>query len=184
MLPKQKRAWGTVLFLAGILLALVTADSDTAGSLLGTGYLRTFATQTIDRRELFLTLLWERGRLVVILLLLCTGVCRCWMDKVIPALLCLLLGMYGGICLACQGLWGIGLFFLSGFPHGFLYLPGLYLLLHRKKPVQYSGKRYLFTEIVSVFMIAALFLSGCMLEAFVSSYLLQHYLLAFISAIS
>jgi hypothetical protein len=60
----------------------------------------------------------------------------------------------------------------------------MYLILHKKKPIQYSGKRYILTEIVSVFFLLALILAGCFLEATAGNYLLKQYLLLFIPAIS
>jgi hypothetical protein len=181
---KQQKTWGIVLFLAGILFALTVGDFDAADSLLGTANLRSLSVRAVDGRELFLTLLWERGRLFFLLLLLCQGTCRRFAEKAVPVLLVILLGLYAGVCLACQGIWGAGLFFFSVFPHGIVYLLALNMVLHKKKPVQYSGTRYMFTEVASVFVIIAIVAAGCLLEATAGSFLLKNYLLAFISAIS
>jgi hypothetical protein len=115
---------------------------------------------------------------------MCQGACRRFLEKALPVLLVILLGLYAGVCLACQGTWGAGIFFFSVFPHGALYLFAIKLILHKKKPVQYSGTRYMFSEFASVFVIVALVVAGCLLEATAGSFLLKNYILAFISAIS
>jgi hypothetical protein len=178
------KTWWIVIFLSGILLAQLCGETYMTDNPLSTYHLNNFVMQTPDRRELLVTILWERGKLFAVLSLLCVSACRRWMDKVVPVLLILALGLYGGVCLACQGFGGIGIFFFSIFPHGLVYLFAIYLILHKKKPVQYSGKRYVLTEIVSVFFILAMILAGCFLEATIGNFLLKHFLLTFIPAVS
>jgi hypothetical protein len=181
-MPAQRRNWGIVFFLSGILLALLSGDGYMADNPLSTYHLNNFVTQTSNPGELFITILWERGKLFFFLMLLCTGIGRRWMDKAAPVLLAVALGIYGGICLSCQGIWGVGIFLFTLFPHAGVYGFVLYLMLHKKKPIQYSGKRYILTEIVSVFVMLVLIAAGCLLEATAGSWLLRHYLMVFISA--
>jgi hypothetical protein len=180
----QPKTWWIVIFLSGVLLALLFGEEYLTDNPLSTYHLNNFVARTSDNRAQFAAILWERGKLFGILFLLCVSTCRRWMDKVIPVLLVFSLGIYGGMCLACQGLVGIGLFFCSLLPQGPVYLFVIYLVLHKKKPIQYSGKRYILTEIVSVFFLLALILTGCFLEATAGNYLLKQYLLLFIGASS
>jgi hypothetical protein len=180
----QQKMWWIVIFLSGILLALLFGEEYMTENPLSTYHLNNFVARTSDNTVQFAEILWERGKLFGILFLLCVSTRRRWMGKVIPAVLVFSLGIYGGICLACQGLAGIGIFFFSLLPQGPVYLFAVYLVLHKKKPIQYSGKRYILTEIVSVFFLLALILTGCFLEATVGNYLLKQYLLLFIGASS
>jgi hypothetical protein len=182
-MSRQQKTWWIVIFLSGILLAQLSGDAYMTDNPLSTYHLSNLVAQTQDQRELFVTILWERGKFFGLLSLLCASAFRRWMDKVVPVLLGLGLGIYSGVCLACQGFWGIGLFFCSMFPHGMVYLFVIYLILHKKKPVQYSGKRYMFTEIVSVLFIVIMILTGCCLETTVGSCLLKKYLQLLLGAV-
>ena len=181
---KNRKSWWIVLFLAGVLLAQLLGSTYLTETLLGADHLTNFAGQPLDPEELFFPILWKRGKLFFLIFLLCLTSFRRVVSKCLPVILLFVLGFYAGLCLACQGILGIGICFLSVFPHGVIYIFVLYLILHMKKPIQYSGKRYILTEFVSVLFVLLLFVAGCLLEATVGSFLLKHYLLAFISAIS
>lgn len=181
---KSKITWYIVLFLLGILLAQLLGNSYLAENLLDTYHLENYAKLQIDTDKLFGVILWKRGKLFFFLFLLGLTSFRKVTNKLLPIFFLLAVGFYAGLCLACQGVFGVGIFFLSLFPHWICYGIDLYLMLHRKKPIQYSGKRYILTEIVSVLFMVLLLVAGCLLEATVGNFLLKGYLFAFISAIS
>lgn len=159
-------------------------EADDAGGLLGDYQLRKYINSEQNFWELFETIIWERSKQFFVVFLLGTLAFRKWSIRLVPPILLLGLGAYAGLCISCQGFMGLGLFFLSLFPQLILYCLVIYVLLHKKKPIHYSGKRYILTEMVSVFLLFILILLGCFLEATVSNFLLKNYLLAFISAIS
>ena len=72
-----------------------------------------------------------------------------------------------------MGIAGVGVFVLSVSPQWLLYVLLMLLLLRKKKPVQYCGKRYVLTQIVTVFFYLLLLGLGCLLEATVSNQLLK-----------
>lgn len=178
------KIWWLVVFLAGILLAQLLGSLYAADNLLDAYHLTHFAGQDWDWKELFWSIAWARGSFFFVLFLLCEASFRNLLIKMLPPVLLFLIGAYAGVCLYSQGIVGTGIFFFSIFPHYAIYLILFFWLLHKKKPIQYSGRRYVFAEIVSVFFFTLLFLAGCLIEATAGSFLLRHYLLAFISAIS
>ncbi len=181
---KRIRTWWLVVFLAGILLAQLLGSCYFTDNLLDAYHLNYFAGQKWNWKELFWSIVWTRGRFFFILFILCLTSFRQLLIKVLPPVLLFLIGIYAGACLYSQGILGAGIFFFSIFPHYAIYLVLLILILHKKKPIQYSGKRYVFAEIASVFFLILIFAAGCLIEAVAGSFLLRNYLLAFISAIS
>lgn len=181
---KWIKTWWLVVFLAGILLAQLFGNWYATDNLLDAYHLTHFAGQGWDWKELFWSIVWTRGRFFFVLFLLCATSFRQILIKALPPVLLFLIGVYAGVCLYSQGILGIGIFFFSIFPHYAIYLVLFFMILHKKKPIQYSGKRYVFAEIASVFFLVLIFLAGCLIEAAAGNFLLRHYLLAFISAIS
>ena len=180
----KMRYWWMVLFLLGIFLTQLFAAKIELNNILDDYHLRNYANADMDWVEVFGVILWSRGKIFLMLFLLSMTTLRSKLVKILPPLLMFVFGTYLGMCFVSQGLFGIGICLLSLFPHGAIYLILIYTVLHKKKPIQYSGKRYFFAELLSVFITICLFILGCLTEATVGNFLLKNYLLAFISAIS
>lgn len=170
----KKKYWMIICaFLSGVLLVELSG-MQLKGTLSFDAYFwNHFVNQSVSWKDLFLLVLWNRVRLFAGIALIASTRLKELLRRVWAGILFFFAGCYSAICILHMGLAGVGVFVLSVFPQWFLYVLLMFLLLHKKKPVQYGGKRYVLTQIVTVFLFLMLLGIGCLLEATVSNQLLK-----------
>lgn len=171
----------------GIIFAILLIAGIFGAQLFGTEFLRTygflneynlraFARADLDKLNLFWNILWARGKLFLLLVILASTPARKWLLSGLEGILAFLIGFYGAACVICEGALGIGIFFLSLFPHGLLYGAAFFGFLHIERPVFYSKKKHVLSYILAIAIVLLLLVIGCILETGVGSVLLQRLL--------
>lgn len=166
----------------GIILTILFAAGIFGAQLFGTEFLRTygflneyhlqaFAQAELDRKDLFFNILWARGKLFLLLVLLASTPAKKWLLLLLEGLTAFLTGFYGAVCVICEGALGIGFFFLSLFPHGLLYGAAFFGFLRIERPLFYGKKKHMLSYLLANAVVLLLLAAGCMLETGVTGVL-------------
>ena len=168
-----------LLFLAGIFAAqLFGTDFLRTYGFLNEYHLRTFSSVKISKLDLFWNILWERGKIFLLIALLASTPIRRFLLPSLGCLLTFLTGFYGASCVICEGGWGMGLFLVSIFPHGLLYAAAVFGLLRTERPLFYINRKYRLSYLLAIGIMLLCLIIGCVLEAGVGSVLMQRLLSA------
>ncbi len=174
---KRKYMILVILLLAGIFAAqLFGTEFLRTYGFLNEYNLQTYAKADLDKLALFWNVLWARGKLFLLLVLLSSTPAKKWLLSGLEIAAAFLTGFYGTACVVCEGALGIGLFFLSLFPHGLLYAAAFVGFLRIERPLMYGRKKHIFSYILANVIVLLLLLTGCILETGVGSVLLQRLL--------
>lgn len=164
-----------LMFLAGVLCMQLLGNTFVGSDcFLNEYHLSFFANQDIERMGLFWNVLWERGKLFLVLaVLLFTPI-----KKVLPVLsggfFSFTLGMYSASCVILHGAKGILLFLSSVFPQGIFYLLAIFFLFRLQKPVMYRDGKKIAAYIFSILLIVSIFMVGCIMETTFGMEILQY----------
>lgn len=167
----------TLLFLAGILSAqLVGKNFFITYGFLNTYHLQAFALTKLDNVLLFWNILWERGKLFLLLIILGFTPLKKILPIFVKGILAYTIGLYGAACVMNIGILGLGVLACSIFPHGILYIMVCYLFLHMEHPFLFKDRKRIFMLCLSGIILCIMFLMGCILETTVGTSLLQTFL--------
>lgn len=162
-----------ILFICGIISADICNEVLKEGNrLLDIGMYKTYANAELVYRDIFWNILYERIKLFAFLLLLCFTPIRRYIGAVIICLFSFIWGFYIMTCIVELGLAGVVVGIACVIPHGILYGIMLTMLLGRNeiRTYSYQSKPTLGRNIVDIFGVLLLFITGCVLESIVSTH--------------
>ena len=126
---KKELAAAVAFWIAGVLMAcLFGYDYFKEYGFLNAERLQAFANAEPDVPKLFAAILWERGKLFFVLLLMASSPLKKLMPLLIRLVLCFAGGLFLSACMISMNGSGALFFLLSLFPHGIFYLISLILL--------------------------------------------------------
>lgn len=163
-----------ILFLAGVLSAQLFGSEFLATyGFLNEYHLQSFAVARIEKVDLLWNVLWERGKLFLLLTVLLFTPTRRAVPAITGGLLSATAGLYGAACVMLFGIRGVGLFFCSLFPQWIFYFLAGFFLFRLQRPVLNNTGKEKASYIFSVFLILILIVVGCIVEVTFGMGLLQ-----------
>lgn len=174
----KKRIWIWLLFfLAGVLLAeLLGKEFFTTYGFLSEYHLKNYASAKLELPDLFWNVLWERGKLFLLIALICATPARKLLPPVGKGIACFVLGLFAAADIILLGGWGILLFVCALLPHGIFYLGSILLIYGMKPSYACDGKRKNARFFLQILLIWTLFAAGCLLETTAGTWLQQNLL--------
>lgn len=169
---KRKTYLCILLFLIGIGIASLVGNGD--AEIFGNEYhVQNFGVVELDKMGLLCEVLWNRGKLFLMLMVFLATPVRKWIPFCTAACLSFLAGIYIKICLIQFGLKGILIFLISLLPHGIFYGMVAVLLFLMSKNRNYYRKGEMLSRILVIIIMLTLFFVGALLEVWTSSSALQ-----------
>lgn len=163
---KKEIAIGACFCIAGMLCTcLFGYEYFTTYGFLNEYHMRAFASAQTEFLPLLAAILWERGKLFFVLLLISLTKIRTVMPLVLRCLLFFTGGVFLAACVMNMGLRGIVFFFAAWIPHGIAYLAAIVLLLCLEPHRFYNRKNPYLKKAAWYLGITVLMLLGCLLEA-------------------
>ena len=161
-----------LLFLIGIGIASLVGNGD--AEIFGNEYhVQNFGVAELDKMGLLCEVLWNRGKLFLMLMVFLATPVRKWIPFCTAACLSFLAGIYIKICLIQFGLKGILIFLISLLPHGIFYGMVAVLLFLMSKNRNYYRKGEMLSRVLVISIMLTLFFVGALLEVWTSSSVLQ-----------
>lgn len=169
---KRKTYLCILLFLIGIGIASLVGNGD--AEIFGNEYhVQNFGVVELDKMGLLCEVLWNRGKLFLMLMVFLATPVRKWIPFCTAACLSFLAGIYIKICLIQFGLKGILIFLISLLPHGIFYGMVAVLLFLMSKNRNYYRKGEMLSRILVIIIMLTFFFVGALLEVWTSSSALQ-----------
>ena len=169
---KRKTYLCILLFLIGIGIASLVGNGD--ADIFGNEYhVQNFGVAELDKMGLLCEVLWNRGKLFLMLMVFLATPVRKWIPFCTAACLSFLAGIYIKICLIQFGLKGILIFLISLLPHGIFYGMVAVLLFLMSKNRNYYRKGEMLSRILVISIMLTLFFVGALLEVWTASSALQ-----------
>ena len=171
----KRLVWtGVVSVLAGIFVALIIGEKFISTYGFFSEYnLKSFAYYEMDQVSLFWNIVWQRGKLLILVLLLSSTV----FSKLMPYALMILGGFSFGIlevvCAMQMGIFGILVPACSWIPHGGFYLIVLIFLIRSKNIFKYENRRKKLYFFLLGSGVLFLFFIGCFLETTLGTWVMQ-----------
>lgn len=171
----KKFVWiGLLFLLAGILVAeLIGNEFLTTYGFLNEYHLKSFANAALEELDVLWNTIWERGKVMLLLVLLCATPFRRSFPKVGIALAGFVAGAFGAACVAQLGVWGILLTLAALLPHGILYGIDIVLLYGLHPAYNFEGKRKNARFFLQILLIIMIFFAACLMETLLGTRLLQ-----------
>ena len=127
---KKELAIGICFGLAGILCTcLFGYEYFTTYGFLNAYHMKAFAASDTGYLPLLANILWERGKVFVIITILSLTALKAILPLLLRCLIYFTGGVFFAACVMNMGILGIVFFLVSWLPHGILYLAALALLL-------------------------------------------------------
>lgn len=171
----KKLIWiGLLFFLSGIFVTVIIGDELlTNYGFLNEYHLKSFAHTSFPCVDLAWNTIWERGKCMLILSLVCATPIRSVIPKMLSALCGFVIGVFATVCVVQLGGWGLVFLVAALFPHGMLYVIVVALIYALRPTYQYDGKRKNSKLFLQIILIIILFLSACLIETMLGTKLLQ-----------
>ncbi len=160
-----------ILFICGIISAdlciekLVNSDS-----LLNIEIYKEYANAKFTFENVLWNVLYERAKLVVILILLCFTPIK---DKIAVLFLSVFSFAWGFFCMSCiseLGMAGVVVGIASVLPHGLLYGGIIVLLLIQRNRHRFHQKNQVIISAVTYVAIGFMFITGCIIESIMGTH--------------
>ena len=169
---RRKNCLCILLFLIGIGIASLIGNGD--AEIFGNEYhVQNFGVAELDKMGLLCEVLWNRGKLFLMLMVFLATPVRKWVPFCTAASISFMAGVYIKICMIQFGLKGILIFFISLLPHGIFYGMVVAVLFLVSKNRNYYRKGEMLSRILVIIIMLTLFFVGTLLEVWNSSSVLQ-----------
>lgn len=160
-----------ILFICGIISAdLCVEKLLNSNVLLDIEIFRGYANAKLAFKDVFWNVLYERAKLIVILILLCFTPIR---EKIIYILISIFSFMWGFFCMSCiseLGFAGAAVGITSVFPHGIFYVGMVVLLLQNNAHNSYHQKDRVTLNAVTYMSMILMFVTGCIIESLMGTH--------------
>ena len=161
---KKELAIGICFGLAGILCTcLFGYEYFTTYGFLNAYHMKAFAASDTGYLPLLANILWERGKVFVIIAILSLTALKAILPLLLRCLIYFTGGVFFAACVMNMGILGIVFFLVSWLPHGILYLAALALLLLVEPHRFYNRKNPWLLRLAWGMGVAVLVLLGCCL---------------------
>ena len=159
---KKELAIGICFGLAGILCTcLFGYEYFTTYGFLNAYHMKAFAASDTGYLPLLANILWERGKVFVIIAILSLTALKAILPLLLRCLIYFTGGVFFAACVMNMGILGIVFFLVSWLPHGILYLAALALLLLVEPRRFYNRKNPWLLRLAWGMGVAVLVLLGC-----------------------
>lgn len=171
-----------IAFLSGIWLAHMSGSEFLMNyGILNSYYLNQYAYSTISYEDLSGTILWERGKMVFILLLLRKGLNQEVFWIIVEGIISILFGFLLAAAALCLGAAGIAVILAGLFPQWLFYLAAFWVYLEMAEENRYLPwktqhgflARFGFSEMIHIFFMVVLFSLGVLSEIYLNPILLK-----------
>ena len=135
--------------------------------------MKAFAASETGYLPLLANILWERGKVFVVIAILSLTALKAILPLLLRCLIYFTGGVFFAACVMNMGILGIVFFLVSWLPHGILYLAALALLLMVEPHRFYNRKNPWLLRLAWGMGVAVLVILGCVLEASVGIRLLR-----------
>ena len=162
-----------ILFVCGVISADICTEILKEGNkLFNLDMYKTYANAELVYRDIFWNILYERIKLFGFLLLLCFTPIRRYIGAIVICLFSFIWGFYIMICIVELGLAGVVVGIACVLPHGLLYGIMLTMIFAKNeiRTYSYQSKGTIGRNIVDIFSVLLLFITGCVLESIVSTH--------------
>lgn len=160
-----------ILFLCGIISAdLCIEKLVNSNALLDIEMYEGYANANLAFQDVFWNILYERAKLVVILVLLCFTPIKEKISIFLISIFCFAWGFFCMSCISELGMAGIVVGIGSVLPHGILYGGIVALLLFRKNTYSYYHKESVPFSAITYIAIILMFLTGCIFESIMGTH--------------
>ena len=162
-----------ILFLCGILSADICVDLiKDSRVLMDLETYKGYANAKIVFRDAFWNIMYERIKLFIFLFLLCFTPLRKYLSGIIVSVFSYIWGFFIMSCVIELGLAGVLVGMASVIPHGLLYGALILMILGVRDTRSYThhNRGQLVLDFMNIMIILLLFITGCVLEALVSTH--------------
>lgn len=160
-----------ILFTCGIVSAdLCIENLINSNSLLEIEVYEGYANAELTFHDVFWNILYERAKLVAILILLCFTPMK---DKIAVLLVSVFSFAWGFFCMSCiseLGMAGVVVGIASVLPHGLLYGGIVVLILARRNRHSYHQQNQLVISVVTYIVMILMFITGCIIESIMGTH--------------
>ncbi len=160
-----------ILFLCGVIGAdLCIEKLANSNALLDIEMYEGYANANLAFQDVFWNILYERAKLVLILILLCFTPIKERISLILICIFSFAWGFFLMSCIAELGMAGVVVGIGSVLPHGLLYGGIVVLLLLRKNSHSYYYKDKIALNAVIYIAIIFMFVTGCVLESLMGTH--------------
>ena len=171
---KKKGIAEIILFLVGTGTALFLGkDYFSVYGFMNDYNLQNFAGLQIEPASLFWNILWERMKLFFIILIFSATPGRKLILPALKSLFSLSMGFFSSICFMRMGWLGGLVLFSAVVPHGIFYVLLLWGILGVEPVKTFDNRRMIKMRIKRILAGLVLIINGCLIEATVSTRILQ-----------
>lgn len=172
----KRLVWtGVVAFLAGIFTALIIGEEFFSTYGFFSEYnLKSFAYCEMDQVSLFWNIVWQRGKMMILVFLLSSTVLSKFMPYALMALGGFSFGILEVVCAMQMGIFGIIVPACSWIPHGGFYLIVLMILIRGRNLIRFENRRKKLYFFLLGFGLICLFFVGCFLETTLGTWVMQN----------
>lgn len=160
-----------IIFICGVLSADICLEEIKESEVLvGLDFYRQYANTKLVFKDVFWTLLYERGKLFVGIILLCFTPIKERLGTILAPIFSFIWGFFMMSCIIELGVAGLVVGLASVFPHGIMYIGviGLFIGYRRRYPYQYKNA---FARSVGIYLFALLlFITACVIESLIGTH--------------
>ena len=160
-----------ILFLCGIISAdLCIEKLVDSNALLDIEMYEGYANANLAFKDVFWNILYERAKLVAILILLCFTPIKERISVLLISALSFAWGFFFMSCIAELGMAGVVVGITSVLPHGLLYGGIFVLLLTKRNRYSYHRREQMALGVTTYIAICFLFIAGCIIESLMGTH--------------
>ena len=160
-----------ILFICGIISAdLCIEELLNSKVLLDIEIYQGYANAKLAFRDVFWNVLYERTKLIVILMLLCFTPIREKISFLLISIFSFMWGFFLMSCIAELGLAGVVVGITSVLPHGIFYAGVLFLLLQGDTYRSYHQRDRVTVNVLTYISMILMFITGCIIESLMGTH--------------
>lgn len=160
-----------ILFLCGIISAdLCIEELINSNALLDIEMYRGYANAELAFKDVFWNILYERAKLVFILVLLCFTPLKEKISVLLISIFSFAWGFFFMSCVAELGMAGVVVGIASVLPHGLFYGGIIVLLLIRRNRYSFHQRDRVTLGAVTYIVVVLLFITGCVIESLMGTH--------------
>lgn len=157
-----------IIFICGILSADICLKQIREGDVFtGIEFFRRYATTKLYFRDVIWTILYERIRMLLGVVLLCFTPIKKRLGLLIAPIFSFIWGFYLMSCIVSLGVAGVVVGIGSVLPHGILYWAVIGIMLRQRSARKYYVKKQIIADAGRVMFVFLLFVTACVVETLV-----------------
>lgn len=160
-----------IVFICGIISAdICLTQLKDSTIFVGKDFYVQYAIAKYSFKDLFWNVLYERIKLIGVLILLCFTPIKKKIGFLLAPLFCFIWGFFLMNCIMTLGVAGLVVGLASVLPHGILYIAIIGIVSQRQNKRTYHLKNHFAINVVLYLCLLLLFFTACVLESLVGAY--------------